>query len=47
VLYPILAGANSKITEETFDKLNVVYAKDYRVMNDLGFVWRFFGELGR
>jgi hypothetical protein len=33
--------------EETIEKINLNYAKDYRIMNDLGIVIGGFRKLGR
>ncbi len=33
-------------TQETIDKLNVVYAKDYRLTNDIMAIWKGFKSLG-
>ncbi|MCB0762150.1 MAG: glycosyltransferase [Flavobacteriales bacterium] len=46
VLHPQLSTGNTAVNRETLHKLNVLYARDYRMMNDLGFVWRFFAHLG-
>ncbi len=46
VLSPIDAIRNENITNETRNRLHLVYSKDYKIENDLNIVWRAFKKLG-
>lgn len=46
VLSPITANPNPGNTKENIQKLNVLYAKDYRLMNDFAIVWKGRKNLG-
>ncbi len=46
VLNPMSANANAAKSIENIQKLNVLYAKDYRVMNDLSIAWKGRKNLG-
>ena len=47
VLFPIDAFKNKKISNEANFKLNLLYARDYRVLNDLNILLKGFENLGR
>jgi GT2 family glycosyltransferase len=47
VLYPSDIFARKKITDETQEKLNLVYARDYKVWTDLNILWKGFRNIGR
>jgi len=46
VLSPLSHLITSSVTLESTQKLNIVYAKDYHMMNDVRMVWRGFKHLG-
>lgn len=46
VLSPVHQSLASADNPETTRKLNVLYAKDYRILNDLNIVFRSFNQLG-
>ena len=46
VLTPNLSSSKGLSTEDTARKLNVLYAKDYRVVNDLNIIFKSFSSLG-
>jgi len=47
VLNPTDAFKNLKMTNETINRLNILYARDYRVSNDLNIIYKRFRSLGR
>ncbi len=47
VLNPTDAFKNKTFTKETIDKLNTLYARDYKVLNDFKIIWRGFKNLNR
>ncbi len=47
VLSPADALKNTVITEDTRNRLHLVYSKDYKVENDLTIVWKAFKMLGK
>jgi GT2 family glycosyltransferase len=47
VLSPADALKNSVITEDTRNRLHLVYSKDYKIENDLTIVWKAFKMLGK
>jgi hypothetical protein len=46
VLSPADALKNAVITEDTRNRLHLVYSKDYKIENDLTIVWKAFKKLG-
>ncbi|MDZ7740253.1 MAG: glycosyltransferase family 2 protein [Bacteroidota bacterium] len=47
ILNPADVFRKRDISQETYEKLNLIYARDYKVWTDLNIVWRGFRELGR
>jgi lipopolysaccharide/colanic/teichoic acid biosynthesis glycosyltransferase len=47
ILSPVDALKNSRIESETIEKINLLYAKDYKVLNDLNILFKGFRNLGR
>lgn len=47
VLNPSDALKNKNITTDTMDRLNLLYARDYKIVNDLNVIWKAFRRLGR
>ncbi len=47
VLNPLDAFKNQNIPEETNNRLNLLYARDYKLTNDLNIILKGFRELGR
>ncbi len=47
VLFPTDVLQNTNITDETIDRLNLLYARDYKVINDLRIIRKGFRETGR
>jgi len=47
VLYPSDAFKNKSFTRETLEKLNALYARDYKIFNDLKIIWRGFKKINR
>ncbi len=47
VLNPLDALNKQLLDTPTIQKLNMLYAKDYRLWNDLNIVWKGFRDLGR
>ena len=46
-LNPTDARINSTLSDENIQKLNVLYAKDYRWINDAAIIWRALRNLGK
>lgn len=46
VLNPAMLQEKSRITEDIAQRINVIYAKDYRLINDLAIVFRLWKHLG-
>jgi hypothetical protein len=47
ILFPTDVLQNTNITDETIDRLNLLYARDYKVMNDVRILRKGFREAGR
>ena len=47
VLYPSDVFPNKQLTASTLHRLNLLYAKDYKLANDFNTIWKGFKELGR
>ena len=47
ILFPTDVLQNTNITDETIDRLNLLYARDYKVINDLRIIRKGFRETGR
>jgi GT2 family glycosyltransferase len=47
ILYPTDVLRNQDISEQTIDRLNLLYARDYKVMNDINIIRKGFRQLGR
>jgi lipopolysaccharide/colanic/teichoic acid biosynthesis glycosyltransferase len=47
ILNPLDAFRNKNVPEETNARLNLLYARDYKLTNDLNIILRGFRELGR
>lgn len=47
VLNPLDALGKQLVDKQTIQKLNMLYAKDYRLWNDLNILWKGLRELGR
>ncbi len=47
VLFPTDALKSKNITDDTIHRLNLLYARDYKSLNDLNIIFRGFRELGR
>ncbi len=47
ILSPLLTGKENTATDEAIKRLNLSYAKDYKVMNDVNIMLREFRNLGR
>jgi len=47
ILNPADAFKRLKITNETIKRLNILYARDYKVSNDLNIIYKGFRNLGR
>jgi GT2 family glycosyltransferase len=47
ILTPAIGLDNSKAFDENSAKLNVIYAKDYKLGNDLQLLWKGFRQLGK
>ncbi|MFC2100893.1 glycosyltransferase family 2 protein [Bacteroidota bacterium] len=47
ILFPVDAYKNKTITNTAIYKLNMLYARDYKVMNDLSIIYNGFSSLGR
>jgi len=47
VLTPVDAFNNKNITAESAERLNIIYARDYKLTNDLTIIFKGFRELGR
>jgi GT2 family glycosyltransferase len=39
--------SNDVIQTDTIDRLNLLYARDYKIMNDMNIIWKGFRNLGR
>ncbi len=46
VLHPAMGLSISGLNDETGERLNIIYARDYRISNDLRLVLRHFNKLG-
>jgi GT2 family glycosyltransferase len=46
VLHPAMGLSSSGLNDETGERLNIIYARDYRISNDLRLVLRHFNKLG-
>ena len=47
ILSPVPVLENRNINGETIDRINLLYAKDYKIMNDISFILRDFRHLGK
>lgn len=47
VLYPSDVFPDKEFSEATIHRLNLLYAKDYKLANDFNTIWKGFKELGR
>lgn len=47
VLNPADVFSNRQITYETYEKLNLIYARDYKVWTDVNIIWKGIPNLGR
>jgi lipopolysaccharide/colanic/teichoic acid biosynthesis glycosyltransferase len=47
ILFPTDVLNNTNITDETIDRLNLLYARDYKIMNDVRILRKGFRETGR
>lgn len=47
ILSPVAAREDRKIENETIDRLNLLYAKDYKFTNDILILWRDLKYLGK
>ncbi len=47
ILNPTDAFRTRKINKDTIEKLNLIYARDYKIYNDLNIIFRGFKNLGR
>jgi lipopolysaccharide/colanic/teichoic acid biosynthesis glycosyltransferase len=47
VLTPSDVIKNTEISPDTYERLNLLYARDYKVINDLNIIWKGFRKLGR
>lgn len=47
VLNPLDAIDKQLVDTSTIQKLNMLYAKDYRLWNDINIVWKGLREMGR
>jgi hypothetical protein len=47
VLNPVDSIKRQNISREMADSLNILYAKDYKVINDLNIIIKAFSHLGR
>ncbi len=47
ILNPLDAQKNSQLDDHTINRLNSLYAKDYRIYSDLNIIWKGFRNLGR
>ncbi|NOX47717.1 MAG: glycosyltransferase [Chlorobi bacterium] len=47
ILYPTDVLKNQDIANDTVQRLNLLYARDYKIMNDLNIIFTGFRELGR
>lgn len=47
ILNPVDVFKNKKINNESIEKLNLFYARDYKVINDINIVFKSFKLLGR
>ena len=47
ILHPADVFNRKEINQETYQKLNLIYARDYKVWTDLNIIWRGYRELGR
>jgi len=47
ILNPTDAFKNKAFTNDTIDKLNMLYARDYKLFNDIKIIWRGFKNLSR
>ncbi len=47
VLFPSDAFIKEKLSKDTRSRLNLLYSRDYKIVNDLEILWRRFSQLGR
>jgi lipopolysaccharide/colanic/teichoic acid biosynthesis glycosyltransferase len=47
VLFPADVIKDKNITSDTSERLNLLYARDYKIINDLNIIWKGFRDLGR
>lgn len=47
VLFPADVIKDKNITSDTAERLNLLYARDYKIINDLNIIWKGFRDLGR
>ena len=44
---PLDAQASTALDEQTINRLNSLYAKDYQIYTDLNIIWKSIHNLGR
>ena len=47
ILNPADSIKNKEVTSETINKMNILYARDYKIINDIGIIFRNIRGLGR
>ena len=47
ILTPSDVIKDKNISADTFERLNLLYARDYKIINDLNIIWKGFRNLGR
>jgi O-antigen biosynthesis protein len=47
ILNPVDVFRNKNLDDETITKLNLLYARDYKIMNDLNIIFKAYRDLGR
>ena len=47
VLFPSDAFKNETLNKDTRSRLNLLYSRDYKIINDVEILWRGFSQLGR
>jgi O-antigen biosynthesis protein len=46
IISPVIATRKTDLDHRTIERLNALYAKDYKIDNDLYIIWKGFSELG-
>ncbi len=46
ILHPGHAFAKETLSDDTLSRLNLLYSRDYKIVNDLGIIWKGFKFLG-